>query len=601
MKNVFGDTGSIDMVSALTLAVKGKTLGLTRSGSGWEFTTPAGWGAADLTGDDRNPVPTAITGVSQLVNTLTNLQAASAADFVEAPTAEQLKQSGLEEGNPDIVRVEITNRNNEKQIAFIGKKEAAAPATPPSPGAPPSEKVWVRVEGQPGVIRANAPARIGGLAAVIDNPDPLRDRTLLAYDKARIDGIDISGGVTLRKTGAEWKLYGPPTPAEPQPTNGQVINRILDVLTERRTIRTFLPVNDSNFPMGSTQAEIKVWADAFDDPADPKTEPKQRDKAQPIQLIFGKSEGDSVFVRRVMPDGAKADFILPAKTKVGVATEPVSLVEAVKKSRLDLLNPALKSFAPEIANKITITGTANYELVREEGKEPSSAGARWVFASPADKKGQVADAGAVAEMLRILGTTTSVTRFVNEVPDEAALVSYGFVAPKMPAKDALPAPRLKVVVGLKTEADKERIYEFGTPSADPNFVHARHAGKPAVFTVPRLIHDTFATPDLRDRNLFRFEVANVTGVEFKGWGKSGMVTELHVEKNKDGDWTTKSPPTQAGFVLDPAKLNAFLETLSKTPVKSYLPGSHDPGAGLLEREGVPAQSRCGSRITPASR
>ena len=76
--------------------------------------------------------------------------------------------------------------------------------------------MWVRVEGQPGVIRASAPARIGGLAAVIENPDPLRDRTLLAYDKARIDGIDISGGVTLRKTGTEWKLFGPPTPGEPQ-------------------------------------------------------------------------------------------------------------------------------------------------------------------------------------------------------------------------------------------------------------------------------------------------------------------------------------------------------------------------------------------------
>ena len=121
-------------VSAISIAAKGKTLGLVRSGSGWEFTAPSGWGAADIAGDER-AAPTAITGVSPLINTLTNLQAAGPADFVESPTKEQLKQYGLEEGNPDIVRVEITSRNNEKLVAFIGKKEPATPATPPAPGA----------------------------------------------------------------------------------------------------------------------------------------------------------------------------------------------------------------------------------------------------------------------------------------------------------------------------------------------------------------------------------------------------------------------------------------------------------------------------------
>jgi hypothetical protein len=581
VKNVFGETNSIDMVSAVTLSSKGKTLGLARAGAGWEFTNPSGWGAADVAGDDRSSPPTAITGVSQLINTLTNLQAGSAADFIEGPTKEQFKEHGLEEGNLDIMRVEVVNRNNEKQIAFIGKREAAAPGAPPSPSGAASDKVWVRVEGQPGVVRANAPARIGGLASVIDNPDPLRDRTLLAFDRTRIDGIDIAGGVTLRKTGNEWKLFGPPTPAEPQSTNAQAVNRILEVLTERRTIRTFLPLSDANFPPNSTQVEVKVWADGFEDSTDPKTEPKMRDKAQPVTLLFGKSEGDSVFVRRVMPDGAKADFILPAKVKVGLAaTEPVSLVESVKKTRLDLLNPTLKSFSPEVVNRLTVTGTANYELVREESKDSSATSDRWTYAAPADKKGQVADAGAVAEMLRVLGTTNSVTRFVNELPDEAALISYGFNTPKAPAKDAPPSPRLKVVVGLKSEADKERVYEFGTPTADPNFVHARQAGRAAVFTVPRLVHDTFAAPDLRDRHIFHFDIASVTGVELKGWGKSGKVSELHAEKGKDGVWVTKSPPTPAGFELDPAKLTTFLDLLAKTRVKSFVPGTAQPEHGF---------------------
>ena len=120
------------------------------------FTAPTGWGAADAIGDSRSPVPGAITGVNQLIGTITNLQAANPADFIEKPTKEQLAEYDLNDGNPNAIRVEITNKDNEKLVAFIGKKDAAAPATPPIPGSPPSNKVWVRVEGQPGVIRATA-------------------------------------------------------------------------------------------------------------------------------------------------------------------------------------------------------------------------------------------------------------------------------------------------------------------------------------------------------------------------------------------------------------------------------------------------------------
>src|SRR5262249_52511238 len=117
----------------------------------------------------------------------------------------------------------------------------------PPPGG--GGKVWVRVEGQPGVIRASA-GDLSGLIPVIENPDPLRDRNLLAFDKSRVDGLDITvGGQTtiLRKTGAlpEWKLYGNPAAGDPQTAAGQLVNRILDVLTERdrRTIKSFPAAN----------------------------------------------------------------------------------------------------------------------------------------------------------------------------------------------------------------------------------------------------------------------------------------------------------------------------------------------------------------------
>src|SRR5262249_37050412 len=148
-------------------------------------------------------------------------------------------------------------------------------------------------------------------------------------------------------------------------------------------------------------------------------------------------------------------------------------------------------------------------------------------------------------------------------PIDARLVDYGF----------LPAPRLKVVVGLKPDSpDKERVYEFGKDTADPNFVYARVPGKPAVFTLPKHVFDKFATPDLRDRLLFRgVDVARVNKVVLKGWGHLGLGTiELILEKNKDGIWTVTKGP--AGFVVDPAKVNAFVELVARMRAKTLEKG-----------------------------
>ena len=330
VKNVFPDASSIDQVTTISLSTKGKTLGLTRAGAGWVFTSPSGWGAADSIGDPSQPW----SGVNQLINSLTNLQAATAADFIDVPTKIQLAEYGLAEGSPDAVRVEITNRNNEKMVAFIGKKDAAAPKSPPPmPGMPPqsSEKVWVRVEGQPGVIHATG-RDLSGLSGIVENPDPLRDRTLLALNKSQIDGIDISTGARLRKSGLEWKLYGPPTPSEPQTTNHDAVNQLLDVLTQRRTIKAFPSLNDAQFAPSAAPVELKIWENGFEPSTDPRAEPKPRDKSKPTTLIFGKPEGDSVPVRRILPDGAKADFLVADKIKLGLVGEPIEIVSAVRRA-----------------------------------------------------------------------------------------------------------------------------------------------------------------------------------------------------------------------------------------------------------------------------
>jgi Domain of unknown function (DUF4340) len=578
VRSVFAaDTrGGGDDVAAITLTYKNHTLALER-GSGingaWKFLVPQDWGYADPVGD---PASAGFTGVSRLLGALTNMQALSPNDFVDNPTPQQLIDYGLNDNNPDRIKVELRNRDKETTIAFIGKKDVAA-APPTIPGAPPSGKWWVQVQGQAGVIRANA-SDISGLVSVIENPDPLRDRTLLTLDKSRIDGIDLANGaVKLRKIGT-WKMYGNPAAGDPTAVVGA--DKILDVLTQPRTIKSFPAPNPANFEGGTT---VRVWADGFESNADPKVEPKE--KSKPVVLTFGKKEGDAINVRRVAQDEKTTDyFLLPEKVKIPNAIEPADVLTAMTKSRLDLLDPALKTFAGPNVSKLTVTGTANYELDRDEKPDSLTGLPAWRFAKPDDRKGQVADSTTVGDMITTLGTTTLVSRFIDENPDAGKLAEYGLgqIVGRAPMPGDPPAPRLKVVVGLRDSfdpADKERVYEFGKETADPAFVYARQAGRTTVFTLPKSLADKFGHADLQDRQLFRFDPGQATSIKLRGWkAAAGFFVDLQFDKNKEGVWTVvKSPP---GYNVDPAKVNAFLGELSRARVKEFLKGPPTAAMGF---------------------
>jgi hypothetical protein len=193
---------------------------------------------------------------------------------------------------------------------------------------------------------------------------------------------------------------------------------------------------------------------------------------------------------------------------------------------------------------------------------------------PDNRKGQTADLGTVTDMLTTLANQNEATRFINETPDAAKLAEYVLA----------PTPRLKVVVGIKDAtdpADQERVYEFGKETADTSYVYARQAGRAAVFTLPKFLYDKFVTADLQDKALFRFDPNQVTSVKFRGWkAGAGDFIVLHFEKNKDGVWTVAKDSTFPNYMLDPAKVTAFLTTLSRTRVKEFVKGPPTPAMGF---------------------
>ena len=549
----------------LEMPNKKKELALTHAlGGAWRFDSPAGWGDADIEGDATGS-PGTFTGVRRLLGALTSVSAADPRDFIDQP--KDLKEYGLDDGNPDLVKVKLTTRDGQSATVYFGKREGTAPPAMP-PGMPqhaPGVKVYVRVEGQPGVIRATS-GDLSGLNGVVLDPSSLRDRTLMNADRAKADGIDIllAGQPTdkptkLRRSGPlpQWRLYGGPN--DPQLAFGVPVEKLLDVVFASRSIKDFPQSNPANF--AAVSATVFVWVDGFNPPASEKAEPVK--KAEPIKIEFGRKDGETIYVRRTFPGQMKPDeFTIAAQLKVGVATETADVVTTVGLSRLDLLDRSLPSFSD--AARIAVTGTPTYTLARDLKPDPLTRELLWRFDTADARKGQVADGGTVRNdiIYKLATANSSFGRFVDEDPKPEKLAEYG-----------LATPRLKVVVDMPPDVEpKQFAIEFGKDATDPDKVYARVPGRPAVFTVQRRVFDVCANPDLRDRVVFRgIPAATVNKIELKGWGNAGPTTELGFEKNKEGVWgATKAP---AGFVVDPVKVNAFTERLSLLQAKTFEKGT----------------------------
>lgn len=550
----------------LELPNQKKELALTRHPDGWMFDRPAGWGAADVEGDFAGS-PGTFTGVRRLLGALTSVSAATPADFIDSP--KDLKEYGLNADNPDLVKATMTTRDKQAATVYIGKSEAAGP--PPHPGMPTAGgKVYVRVEGQPGVIRATA-GDLSGLVGVIRDPGPLRDRTLVNLDRARVDGVDIvlpgqpaDKPIKLRRTGQpkRWALFG--GPGDPHPAAAATVDRLLDAVLARRSIKGFPAPDPANF--AALRATVLVWADGFAPAPGESAEPVKQ--GEPVKLEFGRKDGDTVYVRRTRPGLPPDEYTIPTQVKVGQATETVDALAAVTLTRLDLLDPSLPSFSDATPTRIAVTGANTYTLVRDAQPDAAAREPLWRFAPADPRKGQVVDAAAVSDMIGLLGTSQSAFgRFVEEDPAEAKLAEYG-----------LAPPRLKVAVGL-APGGPESGFEFGKDTADPDKVYARVVGRKAVFTLQRRVFDRFLNPDLRDRLVFRaVNPAVVNKVELKGWGAAGFVTELVFEKNGEGVWiAAKAPP---GYTTDPTKVSAFVQRLADLRVNSFEKGVPDGKHGF---------------------
>jgi len=548
-----------------------KTLALTRTkAGGWEFTEPKYGDAA--TSPDTAAAPGTLTGVRPLLAGLTGLSAGAADDFLDTPA--DLAQYGLNPGNPDRVRVELKLRDGKTEVAFLGKKVDADKKDDKKDTFAPPPKMYVQLEGTPGVVRATA-ANLDGLAAVVTDPTPLRDRDLIRDDlKARLDAVDITTGgqtVQLRKSGIDWKLAGGPN--DPQAANQTAARGLVDLVTQARLVKEFpKDKTDAAFAGSELRAEVKLYAEGLEPQTDPKAAPKLKAGATPTVLLFGKKDAAGVWVRRTRPGEAPADFIIPDKVKVGGAPAETEVLAAVGKTRFDYLDPTLPGFSSFQATKLTITEGANVKNEVEKEKTTGIAEAGWKYVRPDPMKGKAADTGTVNDLLTLLSTQQA-GRFERELGDadkgkeKDVYGGYGLAAE---------APRLKVVVGLDAPAPgNERVYFLGNETPDKQSVFARVEGRPVVFTVPKgIVYDRLAAADLRDRTVVRFDATKLVQVNVRGWKDSTGGEVLSREFRREGTtWVAKQPP---GFSVDPGKVDELVKAIQGLRVKDFREGGEHP-------------------------
>jgi hypothetical protein len=563
-------------VESVKITTAGKELALRQTSPGeWKFDAPPGLGEADYEGDtEPRPNTAPFTGVRPLVNMLTAIQVASPDDYIDRP--EDLAKYGLAPNDPGVIRVELKTKAGPPEVVYFGKpvEEGGKPAVP--------AKVYARLEGDSAVAKVPTD-RLEGLRQTVLNPAELRNRDLLNPAKrGQIDAIDLTVGpdtVKLRKVvggaggpfaaaGEKWVLYGGPEPAEAKPSE---VAALLTQLARPRAAREVLAApNDAAFTGPETRAVVKVWYGGEEAPAKAegdKLPPEPKLKGEPVELTFGKKEGDAVFVRK-SSGGTKADLKV-ADTTLGLVT----------KGRLDLLDPKLKTFNTQQVNRLAFNrGAEPFELVKADA-------GGWTFAKPDARKDKPADPQAVSGLVGLLSGLFP-ERVVAENPSADELKKWGLD----PA-----APRMAVTVGLKDESPKDKekekekdkdkakpselVYHFGNDTDDRQHVYAQQVGRPVAFLVRKAVFDRFATDELRDPTVYRLDQAKVRKLRVKGWREVlGSPTEYVMER-KGAEWVGAGP---AGFQPDPAKVNALLAALAAPRADKFVGVGDRPEYGVTE-------------------
>jgi hypothetical protein len=561
-----GDLGSAVNVQEVRLRdAKGQPVVLARNAlERWDFQQPP-YGPADYEGEASTGTqePKRVTGVRELLTDIDGLRVESSDDFVANGVIDMAKY-GLDKDKPERLKIEVKRKppvgSESKEpvtrILLVGKKADDK-----------GDKLYARLENENDVVRIPAKS-IDPIAKVTEDPAVLRDRNLLEIEQTKADAIDIktaAGLVKLRKPQATWEMF---ESGKPRAADDSAVSGLLTSLDAKRLVRSFPdPARESELGFDKPDAVVvSIWAPGLqpeekkDKPADTKgdtgkrddkqaekkpesAEPKLKSDKPTARLVFGKKDGQVVFVRREWGD---------SKTIVAVNE---SLLAKVNQGPLAYLDRTLHSFPADADTTALVLerGGETFELEKEQKDGKTT----WKLKQPKEMAGRPADAPNVDRMLAELRDLRT-DKLVADKPTPQALEDYG-----------LSKPALKATVKVQNKDAKKTedwVFLFGKPTEGGRY--AKQSNSDLVFVAKPAVTSVLES-ELQDPTVFHFDQAKVRAVKLVGWKQVASFTFTLEAERKQGSkgWTVKTPPD---FDLNGDQLDALLATLADLKAQRYV-------------------------------
>jgi hypothetical protein len=574
-----------DFVSLTEPEAKPKQeVALARTSSGqWEFKVPKAYGAADFAGA---PAPKDDPGVKGLLNAIGGLRVESTADF-EPLGAHPLNHYGLVKGKETLaIEVERSagpfgaDRDKQvREVLLIGSKV--------------KDQYFARLETDEAVAKISA-KKLETVFKVVKAPEILRSRDLAPIEPGAVDVVDVHWGAGLKKAlqmrrvdFTLWKLH-----ADGQVYTGNASaiagdkGSLLTTLRGQGQVQKFFDAAsaeeakklDTQFGFDNPAAEVKLYVGALEtkkakeETKDKKEKEKDKEAeselkkgaAPEVTLLFGKTDKDQVYVKRVSAKFGESRVAVPASV-----LEKVTPAEGV----LAYLDDSLPSFPAADVTRLELDRGADGKFVLErdpeKGKEKETKGKYpgWHFLEPKELPGGRSTPNQT-QVYSVLDTLANlkVMKWVRRLDPKAAdsktvLTEYG-----------LQPPSLSVSVTFKKDGGKAEtvVYKFGKEGEveKQKGVYALREGKDLVFLAQPQAVNTLRQAELRDLTIFAFDATKVKQVKLSGWYESAKyVVELDLERKSAERWEVLKPK---GFDVSGQKVGTFVQDLSHLDATQFV-------------------------------
>jgi hypothetical protein len=558
-------------------------LELKKSGEDrWVYVQPPYGDAQDKganpAGNDKPPdnVETALSDIS-------NLKVENNKDFIK-DDATDLGEYNLDPAKNDILRIEAErvesiNTSDKGEKTKETKKVALLVGVGEKVGVN-KDQYYAYVDDPKHKDIVAIPANnVARLLKLVDKPDALRDRNLVAPGFRKPDAINIQNGYGLLEFRRSGSASPPPVPGGMPPpeswklwrgdksyvVDAAVMQSLIATLTTPNQVEGFVddPAKKKELGMDKPDAVVRIWTDSLQseekmdekkdekkddkkgEKKEKKPEPKDKDKPA-FTLSLGRLQENKAAVDRKRGDEKMSSVVLvPGKVRDQVFEGPLAYLD----KQLPPFNA--NRFDPmQNVTKLTLTrdGTT-YEISRENKPD-----APWKIDKPLDFAGRIADRTAIQSVLGGLNNLRAVKIESDMAPGAAKLAELG-----------LDKPQLKAVVTL-TQDNKPKTFDFdfGKESSDKSGVYLRTSLQDMIVVAGNNVVSDLKR-ELQDPTVFHFDAAKVQEVKLTGWitlqrplGKNTPLS-LTFKRAKDGSWGAEPKDS---FKLDKSRLEDFLKSLA---------------------------------------